>query len=108
VAQIRALAENGDSWDDPSEDLLFELMTDVDRGEGTWVIVERVSDSAGQAYGQVLRQSSDAWVMEHREGSPESHVGTTVTNLRQAHALLTGWAFRLDGWDAGHAWRPVS
>jgi hypothetical protein len=55
MPEIRALTETGAVWGDPSEDLLFELLTDVDHGEGTWVIVERLADSQQQTYGQVLR-----------------------------------------------------
>ena len=29
-AILRAQTEDGEVWDDPSEDLLFELMTDLD------------------------------------------------------------------------------
>jgi hypothetical protein len=105
---LRAIKEYGDSYDDPSEDLLFMLLEDIDQGEGTWVIVERLADPSQQTYAQVLRVNGDSWLVEHREGSPETHVGATVTDLRQAHALLTGWAFDLDGWSEGTDWAPVA
>ena len=84
-----------------------KLLTDVEQGEGTWVIVERVADDRGQTYGQVLRASTDSWVTQHREGTADSHVGTTVSGLRDAHRLLTGWAFGLAGWDVGAEWTRV-
>jgi hypothetical protein len=104
---LRALTESGDSYDDPSEDLLFMLLDDVDHGAGTWVIVDRPADASQQTYAQALRVAADSWVVEHREGSPETHVGTTVGDLRTAHQLLTGWAFDLAGWADGATWTPV-
>lgn len=104
---LRAIKEAGDSYDDPSEDLLFMLLEDIDHGEGTWVIVERLSDPTQQTYAQVLRVNSDSWVVEHRAGSADTHFGTMVRGLRQAHALLTGWAFDLDGWQQGATWSRV-
>jgi hypothetical protein len=104
---LRALTEAGAAYDDPSEDLLFMLLDQVDHGDGTWVIVDRLADASQQTYAQALRVAADSWVVEHREGSPETHVGTTVSDLRAAHQLLTGWAFELPGWADGVTWTPV-
>ena len=49
---LRALPEVGQSWDDPSEDLLFMLLDDIERGEGSFLIVERTTDPSGQTYAQ--------------------------------------------------------
>jgi len=84
--------------------LLFILLEDIGHGEGTWVIVERLSDPTQQTFAQVRRVNSDSWVVEHRTGSADTHSGTTVRGLRQAHARLTGWAFDLDGWQQGATW----
>ena len=65
---LRALTESGAIWDDPSEDLLFELLSDIDRGHGTWFIVERVADATGQTYIQVIQDGQGGWTVERREG----------------------------------------
>jgi len=66
-----------------------------------------LADASQQTYAQALRVAADAWVVEHREGSSDTHVGTTVGDLRRAHQLLTGWAFELAGWQDGVTWTRV-
>jgi hypothetical protein len=105
--QLRATPEFGPSYDDPSEDALFELLEDLDAGEGTWLIVERVSDATGQSYAQALRREDGHYQVEHREGGPDSHVKTSVGDVRAAHQLMVGWAFQLPEWDSEHEWLPV-
>ena len=47
--------ESGEVLDDPCEDLLFELLTDIDRGEVQSIIVERLADPTGQTYAQAIK-----------------------------------------------------
>jgi hypothetical protein len=107
ATRLRAVPESGPSCDDPSEDTLFELLGDIDAGEGTWLIVERVGDSTGQTYAQVLRREDGGYLVEHREGGPEHHVRTLVGDVRAAHQLVVGWAFQLPDWDSDQHWSPV-
>jgi len=79
---LRALTESGGIWDDPSEDLLYELLGDVERGDETWLIVERLADTSGQTYTQVIRSDNGSWTVERREGGPDRHYATTVDELR--------------------------
>ena len=53
---LRAIPEMGQSWDDPSEDLLFMLLEDIESGQGAFLIVERTTDPSGQTYAQALRR----------------------------------------------------
>jgi hypothetical protein len=101
---LRAVSESGEAWDDPSEDLLFELLADVDHGKADFLIVERVSDPSGQTYAQSLRRDDGRYAVEWRDGSLERHYTTVAADMREAHALLTGWAFEIEGWDRGRAW----
>lgn len=41
---------------------------------------------------QVLWQGPDRLAMKFREGSPHRHFQAEVSNLRQAHRVLTAWA----------------
>lgn len=92
---LRALTESGATWDDPSEDLLFELLSDVERGDETWFIVERLDDGTGQTYIQVIQDGQGGWTVERREGGPDKHFGVTRAGLRLAHEAMTSWAFGL-------------
>lgn len=91
---LRAEPENGDTYDDPSEDLLFMLFEDIEAGESLYVIVEVVADATRQTYVQALRDKDGTYIVEHRAGTPESHQGTRVPDLRTAHRMVTDWAFR--------------
>src|SRR5215472_17740047 len=82
---LRAIPEVGQQWDDPSEDLLFILLQDIEAGEGTYLIVERTTDHSGETYAQALRRDDGTYVVEHREGDADHHYGTTVANMRAAH-----------------------
>jgi len=45
---LRALTDSGETWDDPSEGLLFEILGDVERCEDDcWLLVERLSEVPG-------------------------------------------------------------
>ena len=104
---LRACPEHGPSFDNPSEDLLFLLLEDIEAGEGTFLIVERVVDPSGQTYAQTLLLENGSYVVEHREGDSAHHYGTVVPDMRAAHALLTGWAFELPSWNSGVTWSAV-
>ncbi len=58
---FRAVMENGDTYDDPSEDVLLLLLEDLAAGDGSWVIVEKVVDASGQTYAQALRLSDGSF-----------------------------------------------
>jgi hypothetical protein len=104
---LRAYPENGPVRDDPSVDVLFQLLQDIEAGQGTFLIVVKTIDPSGQTYAQTLRNEDGSYVVEHREGNAESHDSTIVSDLRAAHALLTGWAFERPDWDNGISWSPI-
>jgi DNA-binding IclR family transcriptional regulator len=87
--------ESGAIWDDPSEDLLFELLSDIERGDESFIVVEQLHDHTGQTYAQAIRDAQSRWIVERREGSSASHFGTTFEKMREAHAVLTAWAHQL-------------
>jgi hypothetical protein len=104
---LRAKTEAGDQWDDPSEDLLFELLSDIEAGEGSFVIVELAADSNGQTYAQAARRDDGSYIVEYRDGSADRHYGTAVADMRTAHKLLTGWACEIPGWKQDAQWTLV-
>lgn len=95
MSMLRAQVESGASYDDPSEDVLFMLIEDIENGDEQYAIVTRTSDVSGQSYAQVIKNGSDGWTVERRDGGPDSHYSVDVASLRQAHAILTGWAFEI-------------
>lgn len=108
---LRATTEQGQVWDDPSEDLMYELLLDIERKEELFVIVDRLDED--QQFMQVVRLTDDSYLVERRTGSAESHVHAFSTDRRLIHGVLVSWAFRLEagdvllGWDGTDLdWQP--
>ena len=105
---LRATTESGAVWDDPSEDLLLELLGDIERGAELFVIVDRrggVGD--GQTYMQVILEG-DVYGVERRDGSAERHFQATTSDKRLVHAVLWRWAFEQPGWQEALHWEPLA
>lgn len=100
--------ESGVTWDDPSEDLFFMLLRDIEGDEETFVIVERLSDPSGQTYAQVIRSDDEGWILERRDGGPDRHYRAVFADLRTAHAVLTAWAFELPSFPGPDAWETMT
>lgn len=104
---LRAINEAGDSYDDPSEDLLYDLLAELD-ADNRYVIVEQLDAPNDQYYVQALRTEDGPWVVEYRQGDLHSHRTAESTDMRTVHRILTGWAFRLPSWSDGVQWRPLA
>lgn len=100
---LRATTESGVVWDDPSEDLLLEILGDIERGEELFLVVERLSDSDGQTYMQTIIEGG-AFVVEHREGSADRHFRAVAGSKRDVHAVFMAWASGEPGWRDALAW----
>jgi hypothetical protein len=91
---LRARTSQGEVYDDPSEDLLFELLADLS-AESDYLIVERPADTSGQTYAQVMRTTA-GYLLERRDGSEDTHAHAISDDMRAVHEDLTTWAFTLD------------
>jgi hypothetical protein len=99
--------ESGEAWDDPSEDLLFELLGDIEDGEEEFLIVTRLRDASNQTYAQVIRNGDGSCLLERRDGSRDKHYSATLRDLRDTHRALTAWSFELAGWLDAAPWKHV-
>src|SRR5262245_60517573 len=105
---LRALTASGETWSDPSEDLLFDLLGEIETGEEEFLIVERAVDKTGQTYAQVCRTDDGLYQIEHRDGGPGEHFQAFTSEKRLAHSVLTAWAFELPGWREAVRWTPLN
>jgi hypothetical protein len=105
---LRAIAESGEKWDDPSEDLLFILLEDIRDRHELFVIVERTRDASGQTFIQAIRTDDSKYRLEYRDGSADRHFFAVTADMRTAHEVLTKWSFELPGWDTAVEWQRLT
>lgn len=103
---LRATTESGASWNDPSEDLLFELLSEVEQGKELFLIIHRLG--ATNTYLQVAMQADQSYLVEHREGGPSSHFAASSPNKQTVHEVLTKWAYQIPGWKSLLSWASVT
>jgi hypothetical protein len=106
-ALLRATSESGDVVDDPSKDALLMMFQDLEAGQGTFLIVESLADPSGQTFVQAARGDDGTYVVEYRQGSADQHFQTTAPDFREAHALVTTWAFAIPGLHERATWRRL-
>lgn len=99
--------ESGETWDDPSEDLLFELLSDMERGGEQFLIVDRLADGTGQTFAQVLCTDAGTYRVEYREGGEDRHFQAATEDKRLVHDVICRWAFELPGWRDALPWQPL-
>ncbi|MGC5022405.1 hypothetical protein [Micromonospora sp. DT47] len=104
---LRVTMESGETWDDPSEDLLFELLSDMERGEEQFLVVDRLADATGQTFAQVARTHAGEYQVEYREGGADHHFQAFSEDKRLVHSVITCWAFDLPGWRDTLPWAPL-
>lgn len=104
---LRVKTESGETWDDPSEDLLFELLSDMERGEEQFLIVDCLADATGQTFVQVARTGAGAYQVEYREGGEDRHLQAFTEDKRLVHSVITCWAFELPDWRDALPWAPL-
>lgn len=101
---LRATTQQGDVYDDPSEDLLYKLMSDMEDGAEEYFAVQRLANPLCVPYAQVFRDG-DHWLLERREG--DRHFRAVFSDRRAAHSVLAAWTFELPGWDDLADWQQL-
>jgi hypothetical protein len=101
---LRAETACGQSYDAPSEALLLRLLGELGPGN-QFLIVDRLDAPNDQHYMQIYRETDGSFVIEYREGAADHHFETVTADLRDVHAVLTGWAEETPGWRDALDWR---
>lgn len=109
---LRARTWAGDGWDEPSEDMLFDLLSEMNLRH-RWVIVERLDmEPAGQHYMQVCLNDDMSCQIEFREGGADFHFQARVDGPFDLYGhetvaqVLQDWAFGRPGWRDALPWVP--
>jgi hypothetical protein len=109
---LRAKTWSGQSWDDPSEDALFDLLSEMNLRH-RFVVVERLHTAApGQHFMQVYLNDDMSCQVEYREGGPDQHFQAHVpgpfemVGHETVATVLKNWAFGRPGWREALTWTP--
>lgn len=102
---LRAETAGGESYDAPSDALLFRLLDRLGPGN-QYLIVDRLDAPDRQHYMQVYREDDGTFAIEYRDGAPDRHFETVTGDLREVRDALAGWASGATGWRKTLNWRP--
>lgn len=119
--RTRAITGDGESWDDPDDAKLYDLLATIEPGQADpFLIVERLDGpSPDHYYMQVFVHDDRSYQIEYREGGPEAHFCAQVDaplpggGPDKVAAVLQDYARRGDAWRTDLPWEqwrtdPVS
>ncbi|MGI5346662.1 hypothetical protein ACQEU8_00425 [Streptomyces sp. CA-250714] len=111
---LRAKTWSGDTFENPLEDDLFDLLSEMNLRH-RFVIVERLDkEPAGQHYMQVYLNDDMSCQVEYREGGPDQHFQALVPGPFEMSGhgtvavVLKDWARDRPGWREALSWTPWS
>nr|WP_245967781.1 hypothetical protein [Streptomyces fragilis] len=86
----RADSENGDHIDDPSEDALFMLISDLNDSDNTFIVVQHDEDDPAW-FASVAILDEDGYEIVRRDTTRNEHEVTTSTSIHDVARGLTVW-----------------
>jgi hypothetical protein len=112
-AALRVETASGEARENPSADLLFDLLSEMNLRH-RFVIVDRMDvEPAGQHYMQVYLNDNMSCQVEFREGGSDRHFAARVAGPfdMSGHEIvakvLQGGAFGASGWRESLPWSRV-
>jgi hypothetical protein len=85
-----AECENGTRWPDPSEDLLFMLIGELDHADNTHLVIEPAGEPANW-YASVGLLEDGSYEVECRDPRYREHELTVETEIGPIAQQLAGW-----------------
>lgn len=112
-AALRVETASGEAWENPSADLLFDLLSEMNLRH-RFVIVDRLdAEPVGQHYMQIYLNDNMSCQIEFREGGSDRHFAARVagpfdmSGHETVAKVLQGWAFGKPGWREALPWSRV-
>ena len=102
---IKAETENWQTHTRIPADGLRALVARIGEPGDRFLVLKRIPDLP-DVFAQVWHERGGDYRLEHRAGA-DAFFGTNLADRDRVAALLTGWARRAEGWDAGVAWEPI-
>lgn len=106
MLEIKVKTEDGRHRLRPSDRELAELVRRIG-GEGDhFLVVQRIPDLPDD-YIQVWHDGGEDYTVQYRDGRPDQHYQAVLDGPEPVVAVMTAWARREPGWNAGSDWSPV-
>jgi hypothetical protein len=86
---------SGAEWEDPSEDHLYELLADIERGEERSLTVQHLEEE-GHPQVRLVRTADGDWIAEVASAIGAGVDRKSWDDIREAHRWLASWAFRIE------------
>ncbi len=83
-------SENGDRIEDPSEDALFMMVSDLDASENTFVVIQPDEEDP-EWFASVAVLDEGGYEIVRRDASRDEHEVTTATSVNDIARDLTVW-----------------
>jgi hypothetical protein len=94
-------------FDNPSEELLWQIISGLTAGDNYFVMVQHVPDSSKDGtYIQTAALRDGRFTVEYQDGDLQHHFHAEVDNVRRAYEVVVAWAFGRPEWREMLAWEP--
>jgi hypothetical protein len=94
-------------FDNPSEEMLWQIISGLMARDNYFVMVQHVPDSSKDGtYIQTAVLPDGRFAVEYQDGDLEHHFHAEVDNVRRAYEVVVAWAFRRPEWREMLAWEP--
>jgi hypothetical protein len=95
-------------WDNPSEELLGQIISGLTAKGNYFVLVQRFpDDSKDGTYIQTAILAGGRFTVEYQDGDVDHHYHAEVESARRAHEVVAAWAFERPGWREMLPWEPA-
>ena len=94
-------------FDDPSEEMLWQVISGLTASDNYFVMVQHVPDSSNDGtYIQTAVLRDGRFAVEYQDGDLQHHFHAEVDNARRAYEVVVAWAFSSLEWREMLAWEP--
>jgi hypothetical protein len=93
-------------YDDPSAELLWQVISGLTTGDNYFLMVQHVPDGSKEGtYIETAVLTDGRFTVEYQDGDLQHHFHAEVENARAAYEVVMAWAFDRPGWREMLAWR---
>jgi hypothetical protein len=113
MTRIRVTDSNGDCWDDPDEDTLYDLLSELNFVHRFLVVERADSPDPEQHYIQAYLDDDHSCLVEYRDGGPHAHYRARIPAPFAMHGqdiaadIVKSWARGDTHWRTALTWTPL-